>query len=160
MLTVTLNGEILENWSSESKLDLRRYSGTWNVLASIPTHFDKHWTYAKDTYTLNNNGKVDICTVYREENDPQEKSVRSKGFPLAKEGYFKWRVQYFWPFRVDYQIEELADDYSYVVVGHPKHKFLYIMSREEKMDEDFFDAIVDRCRRKGYDITKLKRMKK
>jgi apolipoprotein D and lipocalin family protein len=160
MLTITLNGEIIENVESESKLDLQRYSGTWHVIASIPTSFDKHWRYAKENYTLNKKGKIDILTTYLEDNETQEKTVKSKGFPSAKDAFFKWKVQFVWPFKVDYIIEELASDYSYTVVGHPKKRFLYIMSRDENMDAELLEGIVDRCKRKGYDIRKLKRLMK
>lgn len=160
MLTVTFNGGVMENVSSESRLDLGKYAGTWYVISCIPTHFDKHWTYAQETYTVNKKGRIDIETVYREDGGQEEKSVKSKGFPLLREGFFKWKVQFVWPFRVDYLIEELSDDYSYVVVGHPKKRFLYIMSRFKRMDDDMLDTIVDRCRRKGYDITRLKRLLK
>jgi apolipoprotein D and lipocalin family protein len=160
MLTITLNGEIIENVASESKLDLVRFSGSWHLIASIPTSFDKHWRYAKDTYHVNKNGRIDIVTEYIEEGDDKRKTLKTKGFPIEKEGFFRWKIQFIWPFRVDYLIEELASDYSYVVIGHPKKRFLYIMSRTENMEQELLEGIVDRCRRKGYDPRKLKRMER
>jgi apolipoprotein D and lipocalin family protein len=40
------------------------------------------------------------------------------------------KAQFIRPYKVDYWIIELADDYSYVVVGHPDHKFLFIITRK------------------------------
>ncbi|WP_246101378.1 lipocalin family protein [Pedobacter westerhofensis] len=50
---------------------------------------------------------------------------------------------------------EPASDYSYVVVGHPEHKFLFIMSRTRKIPKKTYDDIVERCRAKGYEVMKL-----
>jgi apolipoprotein D and lipocalin family protein len=40
------------------------------------------------------------------------------------------KAQFIWPFKAGYWVVELADDYSYVVVGHPDKKYLFIMARD------------------------------
>jgi apolipoprotein D and lipocalin family protein len=141
-----------------SHVDLSMYSGKWYVIGCIPTLFDRNWDYTTENYTMNKNGYFDICTSYRSKKG-RLKSVWSKGFFNRASGNAKWKVQYLWPFKANYWIIELCDDYSYVVVGHPKNKFLYIMSRTPQMRDDKFDAIAMRCRNKGYDISKLRRQK-
>jgi apolipoprotein D and lipocalin family protein len=135
-------------------VDLERYSGKWYVVGFIPTSFDKDWDYTTETYTLNKKGDYDIYTTYRK-ND-KEKDVRSKGF-ISKRSNAEWKVQFVWPFRADYWVIELADDYSWTVVGHPKQKFLYIMSRTPQMNETLYQEITARCREKGYDTKKLRK---
>ncbi|MNR58367.1 outer membrane lipoprotein Blc [compost metagenome] len=66
-----------------------------------------------------------------------------------------FKAQSVWPFKNDYWVIELAEDYSYVVVGHPKHKTLAILSRKPELPKDLLKEIVDRCRQKGYDTSKL-----
>lgn len=136
-------------------VDLTRYSGKWYVLACIPTRFDKSWSYVTESYTLNKNGSIGIYTTYKKETDPKERSVRSKGFPVKGTNNVLWKVQFVWPFKADYLIEELADDYTYVVVGHPKKKFLYVMNRGGKLNEIQYNEILNRATKKGYDITKV-----
>jgi apolipoprotein D and lipocalin family protein len=84
--------------------------------------------------------------------------VKSKGFPNKTTNNLTWKVQFVWPFKADYLIEELADDYSYVVVGHPKKKFLYIMNRTGKINEIKYNETLKRYQQKGYDISKLKKL--
>jgi apolipoprotein D and lipocalin family protein len=139
------------------KVDLEKYAGKWFVIASIPTRFDKNWKWATESYYLED-GKYDILTTYLKEGSKKEKKLKSKGFPIPQHNYFKWKVQFVWPFKTDYLIEELAFDYSYVVVGHPKKKFLYIMSRTPKMDEALYTKIAERFAGKGYDMSKLKKL--
>ncbi|MBA3972265.1 MAG: lipocalin family protein [Bacteroidetes bacterium] len=140
-----------------TEIDLQKYSGKWYVIGTIPTRYDKDWNYITETYTMRSDGDIDIYTTYRKKGDKEIKDLKSKGFPISEQNNLKWKVQFIWPFKVDYLIEELADDYSYVVVGHPKQKFLYIMSRNPQMDTTLYASIVERCHQKGYDIAKIRK---
>ena len=136
-------------------VDLDKFSGKWYVIATIPTSFDGKWRYVTETYSLNKKGNIDIFTTYKKNDLTKEKSVGSKGFPVRGKANVAWKVQFVWPFKADYLIEELADDYTYVVVGHPKKKFLYIMNRSGKMSETQFQEIRERFGAKGYDLSEL-----
>jgi apolipoprotein D and lipocalin family protein len=72
-------------------------------------------------------------------------------------GNAAWKVQFVWPFRADYWVIEMGEDYSYTVVGHPKHKFLFIMARRPEMSDSLYSAITARCDAKGYDTDKLRK---
>lgn len=129
-------------------VDLRQYSGAWYVIGCIPTAIDRNWDYTKEIYTLNKKGVIEIFTTFKRENGIL-KSITSKGFVQPGSGNAKWKVQYIWPFKAHYWIIELGDNYSYTVVGHPKNKFLYIMSRSPEMTGKQFQEIADRCKKKG-----------
>jgi apolipoprotein D and lipocalin family protein len=138
-------------------VDLSMYSGKWYVIGAVPTRFDKDWEYTTENYSMNKKGYFDVCTNYLKKG--KLNTVWSKGFFNKASGNSKWKVQYFWPFKVDYWIIELCDDYSYVVVGHPKNKFLYIMGRTPEMRTEKYEGIVARCRAKGYEVSRLKKQK-
>lgn len=139
-------------------VDLKRYSGKWYVIATIPTGFDKDWNYTTENYNEPKGGKIEIFTTYKKGDNPETKSVKSKGFPIEQSGNVNWKVQFIWPFKSAYLIEELADDYTYVVVGHPKKKFLYIMNRSGKMAEIQYEEIKTRFANKGYDVSKIRKL--
>jgi apolipoprotein D and lipocalin family protein len=88
-------------------------------------------------------------------NDEDVHTYKSKLFQVENTNNSQMKAQFIWPYKVDYWIIELADDYSYVVVGHPDHKFLFIMSRKPSMDKKLYDEIVARCKAKGYAVEKL-----
>jgi apolipoprotein D and lipocalin family protein len=146
-------------FKAPASVDLHRYSGKWYVVGTIPTSFDEDWDYTTETYMIRRDGNIDVLTTYRKKGSASKKELHSKGFPIADENNVHWKVQFYWPFRINYLIEELADDYSWTVVGHPKKKFLYIMSRSRTMDESTFTAITERCKRSGYDLSKLRKPK-
>ena len=75
---------------------------------------------------------------------------------MKNTGNAKLKVQFFWPFRGKYWIIDLAEDYSYAVVGHPNRKYLWILSRTPVMDQEIYNEILKRAKDKGFDIGKLK----
>src|SRR4051812_823372 len=66
-------------------------------------------------------------------------------------------VSFFRPFWGDYWIIDLADDYSYAVVGHPGRDYLWILARTPAMAEATFQGIVARLQAKGYQTSRLVR---
>ena len=145
----------MEKNSPVAKLDLKKYSGTWYSLYSIPTIFDKGSRETTTKYTLNKEGYYNVITTYKKPGDEKVYSRSSKIFPSDEGRSGELQAQFVWPIKVDYWIIELADDYSYVVVGHPDRKFLFIMSRNQTMPKKTQDEIVARCREKGYEVSKL-----
>lgn len=136
-------------------VDLKRYAGTWYSLYSIPTMFDSQSRETSGKYTWNNDGYFDVVTSYKKGNESEIRTVRSKVFQVAGTNNAQMKAQFLWPYKVDYWVIELADDYSYVVVGHPDHKFLFIMSRKTKISNELYQGIVARCKSRGYDVSKL-----
>jgi apolipoprotein D and lipocalin family protein len=130
--------------------------GRWFEIASYPQRFQKgcHCTTAQ--YTLSEKGYVIVenrCN--RNSIQGRESYIKGKAFVQKNSGNAKLKVQFFWPFRAKYWIIDLADDYSFAVVSHPNKKYLWILSRTPKMDEQVFEKIIDRLRTKGFDLSKL-----
>jgi apolipoprotein D and lipocalin family protein len=137
------------------KLDLKKFSGKWYSLYSIPTPFDKNSMQTTTTYTLNKDGYYNVFTTGKKSTDNEDHTYNSKLFPVEGSGNGKMKAQFLWPFKIDYWVIDLADDYSYVVVGHPDKKFLFIMSRKPSMDKKLHDELVSKCKAMGYDTDKL-----
>ncbi|RZL43598.1 MAG: hypothetical protein EOP00_22450 [Pedobacter sp.] len=155
ILLVLLTYLSTEKNTPVAKLDLKKYSGTWYSLYSIPTIFDKGSRETTTKYTLNTEGYYNVVTTYKKPNDEKIYSRNSKIFPSEEGNNGELQAQFIWPIKVDYWIIELAEDYSYVVVGHPDRKFLFIMSRNQTMPKKTHDEIVARCKAKGYEVAKL-----
>lgn len=154
-LFVVLNNISVEKNVPVSKVEMKKYAGTWYSLYSIPTIFDKGSRETTTKYTLNSDGYFNVLTTYKKPNDETIYARSSKMFPVEERHNGELKAQFIWPIKVDYWIIELAEDYSYVVVGHPDRKFLFIMSRHKKMSEKTHNEIVARCKAKGYDVSKL-----
>jgi apolipoprotein D and lipocalin family protein len=139
-------------------VDLQKYMGKWYEIAAFPQRFEKgcHCTTAE--YEMTDKGYVRVINTCRKDSpDGKVSQAKGKAFVVKGSNNAKLRVQFFWPFRGDYWIIDLAEDYGYAVVGAPDRKYLWILSRTPQMDPVLYQNIVDRVARKGFDISKLAR---
>jgi apolipoprotein D and lipocalin family protein len=136
------------------KVDLQRFGGTWYSLASIPTMFDKGSRETTTHYTLNKDGYFDVVTTCKEDEN-KTRTVKSKILPVEGKHDGEMKAQFIWPIKVDYWVVDLADDYSWAVVGHPDYRFLFIMCRKPQMDKALYEKIVAHCKAMGYPVEKL-----
>jgi apolipoprotein D and lipocalin family protein len=86
-------------------------------------------------------------------------TAEGKAFVVKNSGNAKLKVQFFWPFKGDYWIIDLANDYSYAVVGDPSKKYLWILSRTPQMTETTYQEILTRIAAMGYDLSKIVKTK-
>jgi apolipoprotein D and lipocalin family protein len=149
-MTNILNAQELKTVSS---VDLKKYSGTWYEIASFSQRFQKDCECTSAEYTPTDKGYIIVenrCKRYG-----KESYIKGKAFVDEDSGNAKLKVQFFWPFKGKYWIIDLADDYSYAVVSHPNKKYLWILSRKPKLDDDVYNGIITRLKDKGFDLSKL-----
>jgi apolipoprotein D and lipocalin family protein len=53
---------------------------------------------------------------------------------------------------------ELDKEYRYVLVGDPSHKYLWILAREKKLDEQTYNMLLSKAVEKGYDVKSIIRV--
>jgi len=139
------------------RVDLQRYAGRWYEIATIPMSFQKGCVGVTATYTIRQDGDVDVVNTCRKERlDGPERSAQGKAWSVDPSNA-KLEVQFFWPFHGAYWVIDLGPDYEYAVVGHPSREYLWILSRTPQMDDRTYEAILDRLRAQGYDLTLLLR---
>lgn len=67
----------------------------------------------------------------------------------------KLKVQFQWPFRGDYWILTVAEDYTHALVGTPDRQYLWILSRSPFMAPTLYQNLVNLARQKGFDTEHL-----
>ena len=142
-----------------SSVDLNRYKGLWYEIARLPNFFERKLKCTSATYTLRDDGRITVLNKGNYLTEP-EKSTSSQGVAWIpdKNSPAKLKVQFFWPFSGDYWIMELDKEYRYVLVGDPAHKYLWILSREKKMDEVTYNMLLQKAVENGYDIKSIIRV--
>ncbi len=139
-------------------VDLRRYMGTWYEIASIPQRFQKGCRGTRATYSLKEDGEVEVRNACRKGDDPQAYSgVTGRAVAVPKSGGAKLRVSFFWPFWGDYWVIDLDTDYRVAAVGSPGRDTLWILCRSPQLDDASYAALGARLAAKGYDLTRLVR---
>jgi apolipoprotein D and lipocalin family protein len=138
-------------------VDLKRYAGKWYEIASYPQRFQKGCCCTTAEYTLTDKGYVIVENRCRKNGvDGKPSGITGKAFVEKNSGNAKLKVQFFWPFSGKYWIIDLADDYSYAVVGHPNREYLWILSRKPVLDAEVLKGIQTRIGQLGFDLSKLK----
>ena len=139
-------------------VDLNRYLGKWYEIASYPTWFQRGCTASTAEYALLPDGKIEVINRCRSDRtDGPVKESKGKAEVVDPNTNAKLKVWFFWPFKGNYWIIDLDDTYQWAVVGEPKRKYLWILSRTPTMEESLYQEIVSRLPAKGYDPAKLKR---
>lgn len=146
----------MESLQTVKKVDVNKYMGKWYEIASFPQSFQKGCSCTTAEYELLDNGKVKVVNTCYLADEDRVKKATGKAWVTDKETNAKLKVQFFWPFSGKYWIIDLAEDYSYAVVGHPNRKYLWILSRTPKMEQITYDNILKHVSEKGFDISKLK----
>jgi apolipoprotein D and lipocalin family protein len=124
-------------------VDLNRYTGVWYEIARYPNRFQKDCVGSRATYGLKDDGRISVLN-----------ECYDRTFEGSKSNA-KLSVSFFWPFSGAYWIIDLGSNYEFAVIGHPKRKYLWILSRSREMDQDQYEGILERLRLQHYDTTRL-----
>ena len=144
-------------------VDLSRYVGTWYEIARLPNSFQKKCIGdVTANYTLLDDSTVKVVNRCRKENGEMTEAEgkarrKSEDEPSSKlqvrfaPGWLSW-LPFVWG---NYWVIDLAEDYSYAVVGEPNREYLWILSRTPKIEDAVYERILERIREKGYDTSSL-----
>ena len=139
-------------------VDLSRYLGSWYEIASFPQSFQRGCTATTATYTLRDDGDIDVLNRCRKGSiDGEENSALGRARVVDRATNAKLEVSFFRPFWGDYWIIDLSDDYSYAVVGHPGRDYLWILSRTPTMAAATYESLITRLQARGYETSRLVR---
>jgi apolipoprotein D and lipocalin family protein len=140
------------------EIDLNRYQGLWYEISAIPASFQAKC--ASDTtaeYKLLNDGRIQVLNSCAQKNDdrslaegrarlnPKFNSPGKLQVTFVK--FFTW----IWAFSGDYWIIDLDPDYRYVVIGHPKLTYGWILARTRTLPMDTLLILRSRLTNIGYD---------
>jgi len=142
--------------STVSSVELNRYMGKWYEIASYPAWFQKGCTGSTADYSRLPDGRVRVVNrCYKKSLNGPLKESKGKAEVVDSKTNARLKVTFFWPFKGDYWIIDLDDDYQWAVVGVPSRKYLWILSRTPTLDGKVYDGILRRVIEKGYDPTRL-----
>lgn len=141
-------------------LDIVRYAGKWYEIARLPNTFQKDCVSdVTAEYTIRSDGQVEVLnqcvkedlTVNRSEGVARHadgdlpNSVMEVRFAP---GAFSW-LQSAW---ADYWVLGIEGDYEYALVGTPDRRYLWVLARQPRFDEEVLAMLLQHASRQGYDI--------
>jgi len=158
-LGIAMGCQTMKPIHTVEKVDLERFMGDWYVIASIPTFIEKEAYNAVESYRLDEDGTV--ATTFRFNKgsyDGPLKEYNPRGFIKDKDSNAVWGMQFVWPFKAEYRVIYLKEDYTQTVIGRSKRDYVWIMARDNSIPDADFERIINFLRDQGYDTTKLRRV--
>lgn len=141
------------------RVDINKFMGPWYVIACIPTFIETKATNAIETYRINPDGTIDtVFTFNKGSFDGPPKRYNPRGFIKDKVNNSTWGMQFIWPFKSEFLITHLNEDYSQTVIGRNKRDYVWIMARTPQIPEADYQRLLDELTAQGYDISKLRKV--
>lgn len=141
---------------TEKNIDLKQFMGNWYVIANIPTFIEKGAHNAIESYELNEDGTIATTFSFNQDSfNGEKKTYHPKGFVVDKNSNAIWEMQFIWPFKSDFRILYVSDDYSQTIIGRIKRDYVWIMARTHQIKEADYKSMLNIIKNQGYDISKI-----
>lgn len=137
------------------KVDLKKYSGLWYDYAHLPARFLEGCTDITAEYSLENPKYVTVYNRCIKSSTGKTSDIKGKAFPVRGSNNAKLKVQFFWPFRSDYWIVYLDENYRHAIVGGPSRKYMWILSRDPEIDLESLNKLKTRAEESGFPVNDL-----
>ncbi|MBI1268429.1 MAG: lipocalin [Cryomorphaceae bacterium] len=139
-------------------VDLQRYMGKWYEIGRFPNRFERGLQCVTATYSIREDGDVTVLNAGQNSEGKKSESEGQAWVPdPAQSGALK--VQFFWPFKADYLILDLDDNYGAALVGSPDLDYLWILSRQQTISEGLKKRFLDRAQELGFEIGRMEWIK-
>jgi len=145
-----------------AEVEVDRYLGLWYEIARFPFSIQEGCWGTTAIYTRRSDGKIDVLNECRLGSIDGERSrAHGKAWIVDSETNAKLKVSFNFFMGLfgggDYWIIDLARDYSYSVVSEPKGRYLWILSRTPRLDDEVYAQILARLKADGFLIEYLEK---
>lgn len=132
-----------------ASVDINRYLGKWYEIYRLPNWFeDADCITVFAEYALRDDGRLSVLNTCQK----VSKTQVANGIAKVVEGSqnAKLKVSFFRPFYGDYWVIDLAEDYSWVLVGEPSGKYFWILARQKQLDPKLEESLLQKAEKLGY----------
>lgn len=148
---------------TETRVDLKRYSGTWFEIARYPKWFQSGCDSAKAEYSPKKDGTIKVVNTCLR-GDGTSRSVEGVAKPVdSRNNRLKVNFPNNWyskaiaaPPEGNYWIIDLSPDYRRAIVGTPDRRSLWFLSRSPVIAAKDFEEMKATAAAQGFDISNLR----
>jgi apolipoprotein D and lipocalin family protein len=136
--------------------ELERYLGTWYEVARLDHSFERGLSDVTATYTLREDGGVDVLNRGYSETEGAWSEARGRAYFVDGQDQAYLKVSFFGPFYGSYIVFELDQaGYSYAFVSGPDTDYLWLLAREPEPDARVLERFRERAAALGFDTAGL-----
>ena len=157
-LTIFLAGctGIPDSVSPVTDFQIERYLGQWHEIARLDHSFERGLTRVTATYSLRNDGGVDVLNRGYSEKEKAWKEAEGKAYFVGKadQGYLK--VSFFGPFYGSYVVFALDhENYQYALVCGPNKSYLWMLAKSPNIPDGLKETLTEKAAALGFDTSRL-----
>jgi apolipoprotein D and lipocalin family protein len=145
-----------------ASLDVGRYVGTWHEIAKYPNRFQKQCaSQTRAQYLAQTDGSLQVvnrCVTAQGETLEAIGQAHQVGGPTSPKlqvrfapAWLSW-LPWVWG---DYWVIDLDPNYQLAAVSDAKREYLWVLSRQKKVDAPTYQALLARLAAQGFDLQRL-----
>jgi apolipoprotein D and lipocalin family protein len=140
-------------------VDLTKYAGDWFVIGNIPTFIETEAYNAVENYAAPVDGKIATTFTFNKGGlSGPKKTYKPTGFVTDGTGNAVWGMQFIWPFKAEYRIVYISENYDLTIIGRTKRDYVWIMARQPDISEADYNKLLQIIEEEGYDLSKVRRV--
>lgn len=141
------------------RMDLNRFMGKWYVIATIPVFIEANAYNEVEEYKMLADNSIDTVLTFNEGGfDGPRKRYNPRGFVVDNINNSTWKMQFIWPFKAEYLVTYVSDDYSQTIISRNKRDYVWIMARTAEIFPADYNRLVEMIKEQGYDLKKLRKV--
>lgn len=142
----------IELQANPNNVDLKEVSGKWYEIYRLPNHFEH--TQCNDLVT-----EESLSTELQITNSCIDNTHTGVAYAKNTPIDSKYKVSFLRPFYAEFWILDIDSNYSWAIVGDPKGKYLWILSRTPQMSEQLKNTLLQKTTAMGYPESSLETVK-
>lgn len=141
------------------EVDLNRFMGRWYVIAFIPYVMQngRVGAYYEFKRLAKDEISFDYYSHWPDFKHPLEARTGSAQVMKNTHGA-KWKVTFEWPIKTDFPILYVDPGYTTALIGYPKRKLGWVLSRTPQIDNATYQALLARFASQGYDTSEFQQV--
>jgi apolipoprotein D and lipocalin family protein len=133
-----------------------RYLGKWYEIARLDHRFERNLSNVSAHYYKKNDNAIGVVNRGYNEKTGKWEEIEGTAFFTQNESVGSLKVSFFGPFYGGYHIIALdRKTYQYAMVVGPRLSYLWILSRQKKLDQQILTELVARAEQWGFDTEDL-----
>jgi apolipoprotein D and lipocalin family protein len=130
--------------------ELGRYFGTWHEIARLDHSFERGLTGVTATYSLGDDGGIDVLNRGYDSNSQRWKEVHGRAYFIGDPTVGSLKVSFFGPFFGGYHVFALDPSYRWAMVTGPTRSFFWILARQPELPREVLNDLLKKAQQAGF----------
>ena len=140
-----------------AKVDLKAVYGDWYIVATMPNVLERGVAESHDHFAPRAGGVREDSEMRRGGFDRPRQHFVVAIDVLAGTNNADWRVKPFWPVRLPFQVLWVDPGGRFLLFGEQDRRWGWIYSRDQRISDQDYAAMLGRFAALGYDTSKFRR---